>query len=201
MRKIITITFITLDGVMQAPGGSQEDTSSGFMYGGWQMAFPRDELTGSILNEFFAMPFELLLGKTTYDIFSAFWPHATTDLQVAEPFNRTKKYVVSHASFEPAWHNSVCITGDVVAQLKALKEQDGPDLWVWGSGNLIQTLLKNNLVDRMHLWIYPITIGTGKKLFAEGTPAAQWKLVSSTVAKTGLVLGTYEPADPLETSA
>ena len=201
MRKIITTTFLTLDGVMQAPGGPQEDTLGGFAYGGWQLSFPEDEVTRSMLNELFNLPFELLLGKTTYSIFAAYWPHDKSAPQVATPFNRTRKYVVSHQAFEPTWNNSVCITGDVVAQLKELKEQDGPDLWVWGSGNLIQTLLKQNLIDQMHLWIYPITIGTGKRLFAEGTPAEHWKLVRSTVSPTGVILATYEPAGPLKASS
>jgi dihydrofolate reductase len=199
MRKIITTTFITLDGVMQAPGGKEEDTSGGFAYGGWQLAFPHDEKLGAILGGFFTIPFELLLGKTTYDIFAGFWPTAKTDLEVAEPFNATKKYVVSHSSFEPSWNNSVCITGDdVVAQIQKLKKEDGPDLWVWGSGNLIQTLLENNLVDRMHLWIHPLTLGQGKKLFAEGTQAENFKLVDSKVGETGLIFATYEPAGPVK---
>lgn len=185
--------------MMQAPGGREEDTSGGFAYGGWQMNFPPDEKLLSILNGFFSIPFELLLGKITYDIFAGFWPHAKTDLQVANPFNSTKKYVVSHESFAPMWNNSVCITGDVVSQLKKLKEQDGPDLWVWGSGNLIQTLLKHHLIDRMHLWIHPITIGTGKKLFAEGTQPQGFKLVDSKIGETGLIFATYEPAGPLKT--
>jgi dihydrofolate reductase len=200
MRKIITTTFITLDGVMQAPGGPKEDTSGDFAYGGWQTSFPMDEMLHSLLSEFFGMSFELLLGKTTYDIFAAFWPTAKTDLEVAVPFNRTRKYVVAHEPFEPAWNNSVCITGDVVARIKELKEQDGPDLWVWGSGNLIQTLLKHGLIDRMHLWIHPITIGSGKRLFAEGTPAENWKLVSAKVSTVGVIVGTYEPTGPLKIS-
>ncbi len=194
MRKIITTTFVTLDGVMQAPGGQKEDTSGGFKYGGWQLAFPHDEELSSILMGFFSIPFELLLGRVTYDIFAAFWPHAKTDLEVANPFNATKKYVVSHTPFEPLWNNSVCITGDIVTELKKLKEQDGPDVWVYGSGNLIQTLMENNLIDRMHLWIHPIMIGTGKKLFAAGTQAENLKLIDSKIGKTGLILTTYEPA-------
>jgi dihydrofolate reductase len=197
MRKIITTTFITLDGVMQAPGGREEDTSNGFKYGGWQMSFPPDEKLLPILGGFFKIPFELLLGRITYDIFAGYWPNAKTDLDVAVPFNKTKKYVVSHESFDPSWNNSVCITGDVVSQIKKLKEEDGPDLWVWGSGNLIQTLLKNNLVDRMHLWIHPITIGTGKKLFAEGTQPENFKLLDSKIGPTGLIFATYEPSGPL----
>ena len=197
MKKIITTTFVTLDGVMQAPGGAQEDTSGRFAYGGWQMSYPSDEMMNAKLNEFFSMPFELLLGKTTYDIFAAYWPHATTDLQVAAPFNRTKKYVVSAEPFEPAWNNSVCITGDVVEQLKELKERDAPDMWVWGSGNLIQTLLKHNLIDRMHVWIYPIVLGTGKRLFAEGIPPQSFTLVESQTSATGVIVATYEPAGPI----
>lgn len=202
MRKIITTTFITLDGVMQAPGGATEDTTGGFAYGGWQISFPQDEEINSILGGFFGIPFELLLGKTTYDIFAGFWPTATTDLEVAGPFNSTKKYVVSHETFNPEWNNSVCITnnehGDVVEQIKKLKEDDGPDLWVWGSGNLIQTLLKECLVDRMHLWIHPITLGTGKKLFANGTQAEGFKLVDSKIGENGIIFATYEPTGPFQ---
>ncbi len=211
MRKIITTTFVTLDGVMQAPGGREEDTSGGFKYGGWQMSFPHDENINSILGGFFTIPFELLLGRVTYDIFAGFWPTAKTDLEVAEPFNRTKKYVVSHTSFKPEWNNSVCISGglsapaggqaSVVAQLTKLKDEDGPDLWVWGSGNLVQTLLKNHLIDRMHLFIHPITIGTGKKLFAEGTQAENMKLVDSKIGSNGVIFATYEPAGDLRTSS
>ncbi len=198
MRKIITTTFVTLDGVMQAPGGAEEDTAGGFAYGGWQMSFPQDEKISSILGGFFTIPFELLLGRVTYDIFAGFWPNAKTDLEVAVPFNKTRKYVVSHKSFEPSWNNSVFITGDVVEQIKKLKEEDAPDLWVWGSGNLIQTLLKNHLVDQMHMFIHPITIGQGKKLFAEGTQPENFKLVDSKIGTNGIIFATYEPAGPLK---
>jgi dihydrofolate reductase len=198
MRKIITTTFVTLDGVMQAPGGPDEDHSGGFAYGGWQLSFPSDQMMDSMLSNIMHAPFELLLGKTTYDIFASYWPNAKTDNEVAKPFNSTKKYVVSHELFEPAWHNSACITGDVVARLKKLKKEDSPDLWVWGSGNLIQTLLKNHLIDRMHLWIYPITIGTGKRLFAQGTQTGNFKLIDSKISTTGVILATYEPVGPLK---
>jgi dihydrofolate reductase len=198
MRKIITTTFVTLDGVMQAPGGSEEDTTGGFKYGGWQTAFPQDEQMNPIMLGFMTAPFELLLGKITYDIFAEYWPNAKTDLVVADPFNKTKKYVVSQDAFVPKWNNSVCITGDVVTQLKKLKEENGPDLWVHGSGDLIQTLLKHSLIDRMHLWIHPITIGTGKKLFAEGTQAENFKLVDSKIGTNGIIFATYEPSGPLK---
>ncbi|HWP61173.1 MAG TPA: dihydrofolate reductase family protein [Candidatus Paceibacterota bacterium] len=200
MRKIITTTFVTLDGVMQAPGGQEEDKTGGFAYGGWQLSYPSDKMMNSKLSEIMHVPFEMLLGKTTYDIFASYWPTATTDLEVANPFNTTKKYVVSHESFEPSWHNSFCITGDVVAQIKKLKEENAPDLWVWGSGNLIQTLLKNHLIDLMHLWIYPITIGTGKRLFAAGTQPQNFKLVDSNISTTGVILATYEPSGALKSS-
>ena len=163
------------------------------------MSFPSDELMNSIMTRFMNAPFELLLGRITYDIFASYWPHATTDLEVAEPFNRTKKYVVSHKLFEPSWKNSFCITGDVVTQIKKLKQEDGPDVWVYGSGNLIQTLLKHRLIDRMHLWIHPITIGEGKRLFAEGTQAENFKLVDSQTGATGIIFATYESIDPLKT--
>jgi dihydrofolate reductase len=199
MRKIITMTFVTLDGVMQAPGGPEEDTSSDFKYGGWQAGVDMDELMGSTLSGIMNAPFELLLGKTTYDIFASYWPFAKTDNEVAVPFNSTKKYVVTHMPFEPSWHNSVCITDDVVAQLKSLKEEDGPDLWVWGSGNLIQTLLKHDLIDQINLWIYPLTLGSGKRLFMEGTHAQKFKLVESKTSNSGVILVRYEPVDGFKT--
>lgn len=199
MRKIITTTFVTLDGVMQAPGGPQEDTSNGFQYGGWQVSVPMDEMMGATLGALMAAPFELLLGKRTYDIFAAYWPHATKDKEVAIPFNSSKKYVVSHNSFAPEWQNSVCITGDVVEQIQKLKEEDGPNLWVWGSGDLIQTLLKHNLIDQMQVWIYPLTIGSGKKLFANGAQPQKFKLVDSKISTTGVILATYEAIDGFKT--
>ena len=202
MRKIITTTFVTMDGVMQAPGGPGEDTSDGFKYGGWQAGFG-DDMTGKIIEDFMTAPFELLLGRRTYDIFAGYWPkHPEIEL-IAKPFNSTKKYVVSHTQRELSWNNSVLITGDVVAEIKKLKNNPpaggGPDLSVWGSGNLIQTLLKNNLIDRMHIWTHPVTIGSGKKLFAEGTVPQSFKLVGSTISPTGIILATYEPAGELKT--
>jgi dihydrofolate reductase len=199
MRKIFTTTFVTLDGIMQAPGGPEEDTASDFKYGGWQAGVPMDEMMRSTLSKAMAAPFELLLGRITYDIFASYWPHAKTDSEVAIPFNSTKKYVVTHTAFEPAWNNSVCITDNVVEQIQKLKQEDGPDLWVWGSGNLIQTLLAHHLIDRMELWIYPLTIGSGKKLFAEGTQAQKFKLTESKISSTGVILATYEPVDGFKT--
>ncbi|MFI5412395.1 MAG: dihydrofolate reductase family protein [Candidatus Micrarchaeales archaeon] len=198
MRKIITTTFMTLDGVMQAPGGPSEDTTGGFSSGGWTANY-WDGKMGEVMTGFMKIPFELLLGRKTYDIFAAYWPNAKVDLPVANPFNSTKKYVVSHKPFEPKWQNSFCVTGDAVSEIRKLKELDGPDLWVHGSANLIQTLLKNNLIDRMHIWIYPVTVGSGKRLFAEGTQPAGFKLVEAKPCSSGVIIATYEPAGELKT--
>jgi dihydrofolate reductase len=200
MRKIITTTFLTLDGVMQAPGGPKEDTSGGFKYGGWIVNY-WDDMMGKVMDGFMGLPFELLLGKRTYDIFAAYWPHDTQNPEVAKPFNSTKKYVVSHTPAELSWHNSTLITGDVVAEIKRLKKKDDPDLWVHGSGNLIQTLLANHLIDRMIIWTFPVTVGTGKRLFAEGTQAEGLKLIDSKTSTTGVVIATYEPAGALKTGS
>jgi len=198
MRKIITTTFVTLDGVMQAPGGPEEDTAGGFAYGGWT-AYYGDAASGSIISGWMELPFELLLGRRTYDIFAGYWPQAQNAPQVAIPFNRNRKYVVSHTPRELAWNNSVLISGDVPAELRALKGMDAPNLWVWGSGKLIQTLLEHHLIDRMYLWIHPATVGSGKRLFAEGTQADGLQLVDSQVFSSGVILATYEPAGPLRT--
>ena len=142
-----------------------------------------------------------MLGRRTYDIFAAYWPQAKTDLEVANPFNATRKYVVSDAPFEPSWRNSTCIVGDVVTRIRELKEEDGPDLWVHGSGNLIQTLLKHHLIDRMHLWIFPVTVGGGKRLFAEGTQAEGFRLIDSRSSTTGVIIATYKSTGALKTGS
>ena len=135
---------------MQAPGGSDEDKEGGFKYGGWQFRKFDDEVSGKIMMGWFNGSFELLLGRVTYDIFAAFWPTAQQDQEVALPFNATKKYVVTHdKDFKATWEHSTVISGDVVSEIKKLKEMDGPDLWVWGSGNLIQTLLKEKLLEEV----------------------------------------------------
>jgi dihydrofolate reductase len=204
MRKIIVTQFVTLDGVVQAPGGPTEDTSGGFAYGGWSANYwdgPEGVMSKTMLG-FMKIPFELLLGKRTYDIFAGYWPQAKTDLEIANPFNATKKYVVSHKPFEPSWKNSISINGDTVTQIRKLKEEDGPDLWIHGSANLIQTLLKNHLIDRMHMWIFPVTVGNkGKRLFAEGTQPEGFKLVESKFSATGVIIATYEPAGELKTGS
>ena len=147
------------------------------------------------------LPFELLLGKRTYDIFAGYWPHTEQDPIVAKPFNSTRKYVVSHTPMSLPWQNSTLIMDDVVKQIRKLKEEDGPDLWVHGSGTLIQTLLKQHLVDRMHLWIFPVTVGSGKRLFAERTQVNGFKLVDSKISTTGVIIATYESTGTLKTGS
>ena len=199
MRRIITTTFVTLDGVMQAPGGPEEDPSDGFAYGGWTAGVDFwDEVAGSAMGAIMDQPFELLLGRRTYDIFASYWPTATVDQDVAVPFNRTIKYVVSRHSIELPWQNSRLITGDVVPQLQQLKEQEGPDLWVHGSGDLIQTLLAHDLIDRMLVWTFPVTVGTGKRLFAAGTQPRSLRLTDSKSSTTGVIIATYEPVGQLQ---
>jgi dihydrofolate reductase len=187
--------MLTLDGIMQAPGGSKEDTAEGFKYGGWMVGW--DEEADKITDRIQSEQFDLLFGRRTYDIFAAFWPHHEDEPHWGKPYGKAKKYVVSHNPVELLWSNSELITGDVVAEIKKLKNSDGPDLWVWGSSNLIQTLIKNNLVDRMHLWTFPITIGTGKKLFAEGTQPKRFKMVEGKITSTGIIFATYEPSEQL----
>lgn len=193
MRRIITTTFLTMDGVYQAPGGPEEDTTGGFPHGGWSFGY-WDDVVDKTMGAILAEPFELLLGRRTYDIFAAFWPKTDKDPEVAKPFNETRKYVVSRSPMELTWQNSTLVTGDAIPQLRKLKNDSAPDLWVHGSGNLIQSLLSNGLVDRMHLWIFPVTVGAGKRLFADGTPGAGWKLADSKVSPSGVIIASYEPA-------
>ncbi len=199
MRKIVVLSFVSLDGVMQAPGGPEEDTSGGFKYGGW--TFPYfDEFSGNIMNEQMGMPFDLLLGRKTYDIFAGYWPHQTGDIP-AGVFNKATKYVVSGSSPKLTWENSELIDGDVVAKLKELKGRDGPMLQVHGSGNLIQTLLKNDLVDELWLKIFPVTLGNGKRLFAEGTRAAAFELMESKTSPSGVIFANYKRAGEVKTGS
>jgi dihydrofolate reductase len=198
MRRIITTTMITLDGVMQAPGGSKEDTAEGFKYGGWQDGYGNEEADKLYDTKVQAEPFDLLLGRRTYEIFAGYWPQHADEPRWGKPFDRAKKYVVSHKRVELSWDNSELISGDIVEEIKKLKKTQGPDLLIYGSSNLIQTLLKHNLIDRMHVWTFPITIGTGKKLFAEGTCPERFKLVDSKVTTTGVLFATYEPLGSLK---
>jgi dihydrofolate reductase len=199
MRKLIVSTFLTLDGVMQAPGGPEEDESDGFAHGGWSVNY-WDEQMGQVMGEAMSTPFDLLLGRKTYDIFAAYWPHAT-DQPGAKPLNDATKYVVSRSRPTLDWNESVLIEGDAAEGIAALKQEDGPELQVHGSGNLIQTLLRHNLVDQYNLWVFPLVIGSGKRLLSDGTVPAALKLVDSTVSSTGVVIGTYEPAGEIVTGS
>ena len=199
MRKLIVSTYLTLDGVMQAPGGPGEDDSGGFKHGGWSVN-DWDDLMGQVMGEVMSMPFDLVLGRKTYDIFAAHWPHASEEAG-AKPLNDATKYVASRSRPTLEWSNSVLIEGDAAEGIAALKKEDGPELQVHGSGNLIQTLLGNNLVDQYRLWVFPLVIGSGKRLFSEGTIPSGLKLVDSKVSTTGVVIGTYEPAGEIVTGS
>lgn len=198
MRKITVFSMITLDGVMQAPGGPEEDTSNGFKYGGWTAPYG-DESFGEILKKELSVPFDLLLGRKTYEIFAGYWPKQTGF--VADPFNKAKKYVVSDSNVELTWKESILINADVVAKIKALKAEDGPVFHVWGSSVLLQTLLKNDLVDELRLRIYPVTLGSGKRLFAEGTIPAAFELIDSQTLPSGVILANYKRAGEVKTGS
>jgi dihydrofolate reductase len=195
MRKIILLEFISLDGVMQAPGGQQEDTSGGFAFGGWTVPYA-DDFGNKIMGEQMKGSFELLLGRKTYDIFAAYWPQHDAIWPEA---NATKKYVVSKSLTNPTWQNTVVISDNVVDELKKLKAEDGPNMYVYGSGNLAQTLLENGLVDELWLKTYPVTLGSGKKLFAEGTIPAAFKLTDCKVSPKGVIFANYERAGEVTT--
>jgi dihydrofolate reductase len=200
MRKLVVLSFISLDGVMQAPGASKEDASEGFKYGGWTVPYS-DETSGNMMGEQMSMPFDLLLGRKTYDIFAGYWPKQDPAGRVANPFNKATKYVVSGSSPQLTWEKSVLIDGDVVAKLKELKQGDGPMLQVHGSGNLIQTLLKNDLVDELWLKTFPVTLGNGKRLFAEGTMPAAFELSKSKVTPSGVIFANYKRAGEVKTGS
>lgn len=197
MRELFVTTFLSVDGVMQAPGGPEEDPRDGFTLGGWSFGYFDDE-AGARMGEVLGRPFDLLLGRRTYDIFAGYWPNATEDPEVAAPLNRATKYVASRGNPDLTWENSVLLEGDVVEAVAALKQTDGPELQVHGSGNLIQTLLGAGLVDRWHLVVHPVLLGSGRRLFAEGTVPLSLTLVEGKVTSGGTFLGTYEPNGPVE---
>jgi dihydrofolate reductase len=199
MRKLIVNEFVTLDGVVQAPGGPGEDDSDGFAFGGWSFHF-WDDLMGQKMGETMAVPFDLVLGRRTYDIFAAYWPTAP-DEAGGKPLNDATKYVASRGRPSLTWDRSVQIEGDVADGVRALKETDGPELQVHGSGNLIQTLMADDLIDEYQLWVFPVVLGSGKRLFADGTIPAALRLTQSTISTTGVVIGTYEPAGEVTTGS
>ena len=195
MRQLKLMAYVTLDGVMQAPGGPEEDTSGGFEYGGWTFGY-WDALMGEVADRAFAVPFELLLGRRTYEIFAAHWPYQ--DDAMAATLNAVKKYVVSTTLSELEWQPAQRIAGEVADTISALKKTPGPDLCVIGSSRLIQTLLAHALIDEFQLWTFPLVIGKGKRLFGEGTVPGDLTLVDSQTSSTGVIMSTYRPAGAIK---
>jgi dihydrofolate reductase len=192
MRKLIVNTFMTLDGVMQAPGGPPEDPTGGFDYGGWSVNY-WDDIMGQTMGEYMAEPSDLLLGRKTYEIFAAHWPYSSEE-PAASQLNNSKKYVASNNLSNVDWKNSTLLKGDVVQEIKKLKAQDGPYLSVQGSSNFIQTLLNHSLVDEFRIWIFPVVIGKGKRLFGQGTVPSGLKLIDSKTSSTGVIMARYAPS-------
>ena len=188
MRELIVNTFLTLDGVMQAPGGPEEDPEGGFEHGGWSFGY-WDEQMQTEMGETMSKPFDLVLGRKTYEIFAAFWPHS--DQPGAEPLNKATKHVASTTLETLDWENSKLIEGEVQNGVRALKQQDGPELQVHGSANLIQTLLQHGLIDEFRLYIFPLVLGKGERLFESGTLPAGLEPASSQVSSTGVIIANY----------
>jgi dihydrofolate reductase len=186
MRKLVVLTFVSLDGVMQAPGGKGEDPSGGFDLEGWTVPY-FDEALGVEMTKQMSQPFDLLLGRKTYEIFASYWPQQGSD----DPINKARKYVVSKKAISTEWEETIQINGDVVAEIETLKQQEGPMLQVHGSSTLIQTLLAHDLVDELWLKVFPVTLGKGKRLFGEGTIPAAFKLTGSTTSPSGVVVISY----------
>jgi len=189
------LEHISLDGVIQAPGGPDEDTSGSFAYGGWIAPYS-DAVLGTALRRQMNMPFDLLLGRKTYEIWAPYWPHHA---DIWPGANTATKYVASNTLTSGAWQPSVFLNGDVADKVRKIKQQPGPDLHVWGSGNLIQTLLQHDLVDTFWLMIYPITLGVGKRLFGAGTLPAAFKLTESIMSPVGVMVVNYERAGAITT--
>jgi dihydrofolate reductase len=195
MRQLLVTTFLSLDGVMQGPGGPEEDASGGFTHGGWSVSY-WDDLMGQDMSAFMGKPFELLLGRRTYEIFASYWPTAN-DVPGADQLNDARKHVASRTLERTDWQNSTLIDGDVADYVRRLKMADGPEIQVHGSGDLIQTLLHDDLIDVFHLWTFPVLLGSGKRLFADGTIPAGLRLADSKTSTTGVLMATYERAGPI----
>lgn len=192
MRRLIASTFVSLDGIMQAPGGPEEDPTGGFTLGGWTFNYWDDTVDVSA-SGFDGKDRELVLGRKTYEIFEAYWPYQPDDDPVARTLNATKKYVVSRTLTRVGWNNSTLLEGDVVQAIIELKTQPGPDLQIIGSGNLIQTLQAASLIDEYNVWTFPLVLGRGKRLFGEAARPCALRLVRSQVSATGVVMSTYVP--------
>lgn len=193
MRKLIVSTFMSLDGVVQAPGGPDEDPTEDFVLGGWTFAFG-DEAMDLSAAGFDGKDRELVLGRRTYEIFEEYWPHQTEENPIAQTFNTARKHVASRTLKSLRWNNSSLLGNDVVAAITALKELPGYDLQVIGSGNLVQTLQAASLIDVYNTWVYPVVLGRGKRLFDHGVRPCALRLVDSKVSKTGVMMCTYVPA-------
>ena len=196
MRKLIVNSFMSLDGVMQSPGGPDEDPTGGFEYGGWGANYFDDEMMARVAE---SAPYELLLGRGTYEIFAAHWPY--DEGPIADQLNGTRKHVASRTLERVEWENSTLIDGDVAAYVRRLKEEDGPEIQVHGSPGLIQTLLEHDLIDELRLWTFPLVLGNGKRLFGDGTVPGALKLVDSTASKTGVTINVYERAGAIDTGS
>ena len=197
MRKIIVLTFLTLDGVMQAPGGPGEDDSGGCTYGGWTVPY-FDEFLGTVMTEQMSKPFDLLLGRKTFELFASYWPYHEDE---GSGINNATKYVVSKTLTTHEWEKSVFLKGNVVDELKKLKQHDGPDLQVHGSWNLLQSLLEHDVVDEFWLKIFPVTLGMGKRLFDTGTFPASYTLVESQTSPLGVIIATFKRAGEVKTGS
>ena len=197
MRKLVTGTFLTLDGVYQAPGGPDEDREGGFEHGGWSVNY-WDEAMGQVIAELTLRADALLLGRKTYEIFVAHWPNVGDEDPIAAKLNNVRKYVASRTLDDVNWNNATLIRGDVVEEVRRLKEQDGGAIQVAGSGDLIQTLLKNDLVDEFSIWTFPVVVGSGKRLFGTGALPGALKLVDSKAFSTGVTINTYARAGAIQ---
>jgi dihydrofolate reductase len=197
MRKIIVLTFVSLDGVMQGPGGPTEDTSGNFTLGGWTVPY-FDEYLGNVMAEQMSQPFDLLLGRKTFEIFASYWPHHEEE---GAGINRATKYVASNTLTQHEWQRSVFLKRNIPEEIRKLKGQAGPDLQVHGSGELIQTLMKHDLVDDFWLKIFPVTLGTGKRLFAQGTIPGAYTLVDSKTSPAGVIVATLKRAGEVKTGS
>ena len=200
MRKLIASTFVSLDGVMQAPGGTHEDPSGNFTMGGWLFSF-EDEGMDVAGAGFDGRDRELVLGRKTYEIFEAYWPYQPEDHPIARTFNAAKKHVASRTLKSLAWHNSSLLGDDIVSALTALKAQRGLDLQIIGSGNLVQTLHAAGLIDEYNIWTFPVVLGRGKRLFEQGALPGALRLAASTASASGVVMSRYTPAGAIPPSS
>lgn len=200
MRKLIAAAFVSLDGVMQAPGGPQEDPTGGFTLGGWTFHY-WDAPMGQFMAETFSSPFDLLLGRKTYEIFAAHWPFVKGSDPIAKSFNGVTKYVVTSSTQPLTWTNCIALAGDVAAKISRLKQEEGPNLLTQGSRHLLQTLMEHDLIDELRLLVFPLVLGSGKRLFAQGSTPGALKLTSATISTTGVIMSVYHPAGAIGTGS